>query len=126
MNLPNKITMSRIFIAFIFMIFVIPFPDWVFQSELLLFIRPQLASINNFLLAYGNYIAAVVFIISQRGRRIVDVCDSTQVRRIAIDQSASTCGNREHISCVACPEMIERTQLLNPKIAQVNAGVASV
>lgn len=64
MNLPNKITLSRIIIAFVFMIFVIPFPQWVLESSFLQFIHPQLVSINDFILHYGNYIAAVIFILA--------------------------------------------------------------
>lgn len=64
MNLPNKITLSRIFLVPVFMIFVIPFPKWVLESGLLNFINPQLVSINNFIINYGNYIAAIIFIIA--------------------------------------------------------------
>ena len=32
MNLPNKITLSRIFIVPIFMILAVPIPDWVVNS----------------------------------------------------------------------------------------------
>ena len=64
MNLPNKITLSRIFIVPIFMVFVLPFPDWVMSSNCLKFIAPQLISINSFIMNYGNYIAAILFIIA--------------------------------------------------------------
>ena len=57
MNLPNKITLSRIFIVPFFMLFVLPLPDWML-------VNPQLVSINSFLLKYGNYIAAAIFIIA--------------------------------------------------------------
>lgn len=64
MNLANKVTLSRIFLVPVFMLFMIPFPDWVVSSEYLKFMRPQLVQINNFILHYGNYIAAVFFIIA--------------------------------------------------------------
>lgn len=64
MNLPNRITLLRIFIVPIFMLFVIPFPDWVLQSNFLEFIRPQLIYINNIIINIGNYIAAGIFIIA--------------------------------------------------------------
>lgn len=64
MNLPNKITLSRIFLVPVFMICIIPFPDWVLNSSFLEFIKPQLLSINNFILHYGNYIGAIIFIIA--------------------------------------------------------------
>lgn len=64
MNLPNKLTISRILLVPVFMLFVIPLPDWMLQSSLLGFIHPQLISINNFILHYGNYIAAGIFILA--------------------------------------------------------------
>jgi len=64
MNLANKITLSRIFIVPIFMIFVVPFPDWVLESGYLKFINPQLTSINSFIINYGNYIAAAIFVVA--------------------------------------------------------------
>lgn len=64
MNLPIKITLSRILLVPIFMIFIMPFPEVVFQIGFLEFMRPQLISMNNFILKYGNYIAAAIFIIA--------------------------------------------------------------
>ena len=64
MNLPNKITLSRIFIVPIFMLFVIPLPNTMLESGMLYFIRPQMLSINDFIIHYGNYIAAVIFILA--------------------------------------------------------------
>ena len=64
MNLPNKITLSRVVILPLFMLFVIPFPDWLLNSSLFHFIRPELVSVNNFILHFGNYIAAGIFILA--------------------------------------------------------------
>ncbi|MCX8131926.1 MAG: CDP-diacylglycerol--glycerol-3-phosphate 3-phosphatidyltransferase [Clostridia bacterium] len=64
MNLPNKITFSRILLVPIFMVFIVPFPDWVLHSDFLAFIRPQMLRINDFIIHYGNYFAAVIFIIA--------------------------------------------------------------
>lgn len=64
MNLPNKITMSRIFMVPIFLLFIVPIPDWIILSENLQFIGPQLQSINNFIINYGSYVGAVIFILA--------------------------------------------------------------
>lgn len=64
MNLPNKITLSRILLVPIFMIFIIPFPNWVLNSAYLEVIRPQLFTINDLIIQYGNYIGAAIFIIA--------------------------------------------------------------
>lgn len=64
MNLPNKITLSRILLVPVFMIFIVPIPEWLINSAYLEFLRPQLNLINNFILNYGNYIGAGIFIIA--------------------------------------------------------------
>lgn len=64
MNLPNKLTLSRILLVPVFMLIIIPIPTWVLNSSLLSFMRPQMVSVNDFILNYGNYIAALVFIIA--------------------------------------------------------------
>lgn len=64
MNLPNKITILRILFVPVFMFFVIPLPDWMLTNNLLLFIHPELVSVNYFITHYGNYIAAILFIIA--------------------------------------------------------------
>ena len=62
MNLPNKITLSRIFMVPVFMLFVIPIPAWIINIPLLSFFRRFMVLFNNFVMVYGNYIAAGVFI----------------------------------------------------------------
>jgi CDP-diacylglycerol---glycerol-3-phosphate 3-phosphatidyltransferase len=64
MNLPNRITLSRILLVPIFMIFIIPLPNWMLTSTYMEFAKPQLLSINDFIIHYGNYIGAVIFIIA--------------------------------------------------------------
>ena len=64
LNLPNKITLSRILLVPVFMIFIIPLPAWVVNSSLLSFMKPQLVAINNFIFHYGNYFGAVIFILA--------------------------------------------------------------
>jgi len=64
MNLPNKISFTRIFIVPIFMIFIMPLPEWMIQSSILGFMSEQLTAYNNFILSYGRYIAAAIFIIA--------------------------------------------------------------
>lgn len=63
MNLPNKITLSRIFLVPLFMIFVIPIPG-LGQAE---GIRTGIAVLDpvfHFLYSYRNIIAAAIFIIA--------------------------------------------------------------
>ncbi len=64
MNLPNKITISRIFLVPLFMIFVIPIPDATVNFQLLSFLKNEMLSINNFINNYGSYVAAVLFILA--------------------------------------------------------------
>lgn len=64
MNLPNKITLSRIFIAPVLMALIIPIPDAIINVWFLQFIRPQLISVNLFIKSYGSYIAAAIFILA--------------------------------------------------------------
>lgn len=64
MNLPNKLTMSRIFLVPVFMLFVIPLPDWVLNASYLSFARDNLMVLNDFIKNMGNYVAAIIFIIA--------------------------------------------------------------
>ncbi len=64
MNLPNKITLSRIFLIPILMIFIIPIPQAIVDAGILGFIRPQMTAINEFISSFGSYIAAGIFIIA--------------------------------------------------------------
>ncbi len=64
MNLPNKITLSRIFVVPILMIFIMPIPNSLINVGFLESMRPQMVAFNQFLLSYGGYIAAAIFIIA--------------------------------------------------------------
>ncbi len=64
MNLPNKITISRICIIPILMFFVVPIPESIINAGFLQFMHPQLIVINQFLANYGGYVAAGIFIIA--------------------------------------------------------------
>lgn len=64
MNLPNKITLSRIALVPIFMIFILPFPNIPQNLGIFEFLRPALHASAIFLSLYGNYIAAAIFIIA--------------------------------------------------------------
>jgi CDP-diacylglycerol--glycerol-3-phosphate 3-phosphatidyltransferase len=77
MNLPNKITLSRILLVPIFMVFIIPFPDWVLNSTWLEFINPQLQTLNNYIINYGNYLGAIIFIVAA----VTDKVDGYIARR---------------------------------------------
>ncbi len=64
MNLPNKITVSRILLVPIFMIFVIPIPDATVNLSILSFLKDDMLRINQFINSYGNYVAAFLFILA--------------------------------------------------------------
>lgn len=64
MNLPNKITISRIALVPLFMIFIIPIPDATVNLSILSFLKDEMLGINKFINSYGNYVAAVLFIIA--------------------------------------------------------------
>jgi CDP-diacylglycerol--glycerol-3-phosphate 3-phosphatidyltransferase len=48
----------------LFLIFIIPIPQWIINISLLSLIRPQLTAINYFIINYGNYVSAAIFIIA--------------------------------------------------------------
>lgn len=64
MNLPNKLTISRIFLVPIFMLFITPLPRWLLTSSIFAFCKPQMVDFNSFIAEYGKYIAAVFYIIA--------------------------------------------------------------
>lgn len=64
MNLPNKITLSRIFLIPVLMIFIIPIPQAVIDAGFLGFMKTQMTAINIFINTFGGYIAAGIFIIA--------------------------------------------------------------
>ena len=64
MNLPNKITLSRIFLVPLFMFFVVPIPDWIVTSQLFAFMKDQLMIYNSFVTTYGYIVAGIIFIIA--------------------------------------------------------------
>jgi len=64
MNLPNKLTLSRIILVPVFMLLIIPIPEWIVNSNFLAFAHSQLENVNFFIKNYGNYMAAVLFFIA--------------------------------------------------------------
>jgi CDP-diacylglycerol---glycerol-3-phosphate 3-phosphatidyltransferase len=64
MNLPNRLTLTRIAMVPLFLVFLLPFPDWLVNWNLLTFIRPNLHAINRFIIGYGNFIAAGIFLLA--------------------------------------------------------------
>lgn len=70
MNLPNKLTLSRIVLVPVLMFFIIPFPDWLVNSNVLGFMHNEVVVLNEFILHFGNYIAAALFIIAASTDRV--------------------------------------------------------
>ena len=64
MNLPNKITLSRIFLVPLFMVFLIPIPGWIVDSVVFSFMRDQIIMYNSFVTTYGYIVAGIIFIIA--------------------------------------------------------------
>ena len=64
MNLPNKISLSRILVVPLFMFFVVPIPDWIVYSGLFSSLHNTLLMYNAFIKEYGYIIAGVIFIIA--------------------------------------------------------------
>ena len=64
MNLPNKITLSRILIVPIFMLFIIPLPESFLRSIPWEFLELKFREFNDIISIYGHYIAAIIFIIA--------------------------------------------------------------
>ncbi|NLV37482.1 MAG: CDP-diacylglycerol--glycerol-3-phosphate 3-phosphatidyltransferase [Clostridiaceae bacterium] len=64
MNLPNKITLSRILVVPLFLIFALPIPEAIVGAGILEFMQSQMIAFNQFIAAYGRYIAAGIFLIA--------------------------------------------------------------
>jgi CDP-diacylglycerol---glycerol-3-phosphate 3-phosphatidyltransferase len=64
MNLPNKITLSRIGFIPILMLFIIPIPDVIVNAGFLHFMQSQMIAFNSFIHFYGSYIAAGIFVVA--------------------------------------------------------------
>lgn len=64
MNLPNKITITRIFLIPLFMIFIIPLPTFLIDSVFMNSVIPNLKDFNNLINNYGHYFGAIIFIIA--------------------------------------------------------------
>lgn len=64
MNLPNKITITRIFLIPLFMIFIIPLPTFLIESVFMNSVIPNLKDFNDLINNYGHYFGAVIFIIA--------------------------------------------------------------
>lgn len=77
LNLPNKITLARIMIVPIFIIFALPLPDIFLTLPIFSSVHTQVLSINSFLLRYGKFIAAIIFIIASS----TDVVDGYLARK---------------------------------------------
>ena len=77
LNLPNKITLARILIVPIFLIFAMPLPDIFLTASVFSSIHSQMTALNDFLVKYGKFIAAIIFIIASS----TDVVDGYLARK---------------------------------------------
>lgn len=57
MNTPNKITLARILMVPLLLIFIIPIPEYMLNIDII-------SSFNNILLAHGDMIATLIFIVA--------------------------------------------------------------
>lgn len=64
MNLPNKLTIARIILVPVLLIFIIPIPESIVHSNLLKFAESALVSMNDFIVKYGSYVAAALFLLA--------------------------------------------------------------
>lgn len=64
MNLPNKLTLSRILLVPLFMLFILPIPGWVVNADILGIFKHEMNIFNNFVNTNGRYCAAIFFIIA--------------------------------------------------------------
>ena len=77
MNLPNKLTISRIAMTLLFLLLAAPFPTKPFEIGALSWAAGFLNSYNEFILGVGKYVAGVVFLIAF----VTDVIDGYIARK---------------------------------------------
>ena len=64
LNLPNKITLSRICLIPFIMFFIMPFPTWLVEAIPWEGVQPSLQWLSDFIGAYGTRVGAVIFILA--------------------------------------------------------------
>lgn len=64
LNLPNRLTLSRILIVPFLLFFLLPLPSGLIDIMHFPFVKSNLYALNHFIALYGNYIAAVIFIVA--------------------------------------------------------------
>ena len=64
MNLPNRLTISRIFLTLVFMLLAVPLPIKLSDSGAFSWATGAISSYNGFVLGNGRYLAGIVFLIA--------------------------------------------------------------
>jgi CDP-diacylglycerol--glycerol-3-phosphate 3-phosphatidyltransferase len=77
MNLPNRLTLLRVFLIPVFMLFAVPLPDVPAGSPLFEFIGPALGAYNRFAGENAGWLAGAVFVLAS----LTDALDGYIARR---------------------------------------------
>ena len=64
MNLPNRLTVSRMLMIPIFMVFAVPFPQWLIEVPVLSALARNMTEFNGFILGTGRWVAGTIFLLA--------------------------------------------------------------